>query len=224
MAQGFNLSSLRTRLISAFILIPVVLVILYTGGWPFITLLGAIAALSLYEWVKMAITCEKPESYYFLAGGSVYIPLCFVACYFLFQVTGFYWAMAFLFMVWGSDTGAYVFGKTFGGPKMAETISPNKTWAGMAGALVVPAVNGFVAVFLYSGVNDFQLSYALSIAGIGVFLGIAGQAGDLLISMLKRRAGVKDTGDLIPGHGGILDRIDSMLLAAPVFLGLMQLV
>ncbi|MGH1398342.1 MAG: phosphatidate cytidylyltransferase [Alphaproteobacteria bacterium] len=224
MAQGFDLSSLQIRLLSAAVLIPVVLVVLYTGGWPFITLLAGLAFLSLYEWGRMSFACDAPERYYFAGAGVLYIPASFVACYFVFQSFGFYWAMACLFMIWGSDTGAYVFGKTFGGPKLAEKISPNKTWSGFAGALLIPAVNGFVAVFIYSGVDGFQLGYALTIAAIGVALGLAGQAGDLLVSALKRRAGLKDTGDIIPGHGGVLDRIDSMLLAAPVFLILMSLV
>lgn len=210
----FNLKSLQTRSVSAAILIPAVLAILYFGGWPFILLLVTLAGLSVYEVIPL---CRKIEGWVqYLA--VPYILISFVCCYAIFESFGFYWAMAFLFMVWGSDTGAYVFGKTFGGPKMAESISPNKTWAGMGGALLVPVILGGIFMFLFQGVNDFSWAAASLMGLTGFFLGLAGQGGDLLISLLKRKADVKDTGDLIPGHGGLLDRIDSMLMAAPVYL------
>ena len=131
-------------------------------------------------------------------------------------------------MVWASDIGAYFFGKTFGGPKMAERISPNKTWAGMVGAMVVPALVLMIWPFLFKAgwgwdvmrgeeiVHVYPNVFSSLIVGLGV--GMAGQCGDLLISLFKRQAEVKDSGSLIPGHGGLLDRIDAMMLTAPLFL------
>ena len=125
-------------------------------------------------------------------------------------------------MVWGSDSGAYFVGKAIGGAKLAKSISPNKTWAGFIGALVMPALIGVIGLFILRGLDGFIGEQAFKIAFIGILIGVAGQTGDLLVSALKRKAGVKDTGQLIPGHGGLLDRVDSLMLAAPVYLLLMM--
>jgi len=216
-----NLQSLQTRSLSAAIIIPIVLLVLYFGGWPFILLLTLLGGVSLYEWGNASFACPKPQQYYYLGFGVLYVVAAFSCCYFIFEQLGFYWAMAFLFMVWSSDSGAYFMGKFIGGAKMAEKISPNKTWAGFGGALISPAIIGIVAVFLYKGVDGFTFIEASILALIGIVIGVTGQAGDLLVSSLKRQANIKDTGSIIPGHGGVLDRIDSMLLAAPFYLFLM---
>lgn len=220
----FNLKSLQTRTASAALLIPTVLGLVFLGGWPFIALLAVLSGISLYEWTGLALKCTERERLLLGGLGVFYIIGSFACCYFVFEILGFYWAFMFLFMIWGSDIGAYFTGKFIGGPKMAEGISPNKTWAGFLGAALSPALIGFVAVFLFKGVDGFSFYSAFAVAGFGILIGISGQAGDLVISAFKRRAGVKDTGNLIPGHGGLLDRIDSMLLAAPVFLLLMTIV
>lgn len=219
MLGRFNPESLQTRSVSAAILIPAVLAVLYFGGWPFVLFLMLLAGLSLYEWIDMSFKCQADQHKYgAIVFGLVYILGC-VTCFYLLPVTiGFYWTVAFLFMLWGSDTGGYVFGKAFGGPKMAKTISPNKTWAGFGGAVLTPAVLGAIAMFIYTGVDGFSVVGIVMMSIAGLCVGVAGQAGDLLVSVLKRKAGVKDTGKLIPGHGGLLDRIDSLLMAAPVFL------
>ncbi len=130
-------------------------------------------------------------------------------------------------MIWLSDIGAYFIGKTFGGPKLIEEISPNKTWSGFGGALLSPAIFALIWVIIFGFHDEFDHNswyILLPIVGvIGVATGAVGQAGDLLVSFIKRQANVKDTGALIPGHGGLLDRIDSMLLGAPVYLILITL-
>jgi phosphatidate cytidylyltransferase len=115
-----------------------------------------------------------------------------------------------LLIVWASDIGAYLAGRLFGGPRLAPRISPGKTWSGAIGGLVAAALVGVVAALL---VPDARV---LPAALLAACLGIASQTGDLLESALKRRFGVKDSGRLIPGHGGLLDRLDGMLLAAPL--------
>ena len=115
-----------------------------------------------------------------------------------------------LLVVWASDIGAYVVGRLLGGPKLAPALSPGKTWSGSVGGLVAAVLAGELAAhWLAPG----ALGRAGLLAGL---LGIASQAGDLLESGIKRRFGVKDSGHLIPGHGGLLDRLDGLLLAAPV--------
>lgn len=217
-AERFNLERLQTRSVSAAVMIIAVLAILYFGGWVFIALIGALAAVSLYEWAQLAFKCDKPTNYIYLAAGVPYVMGSFTCCFVIFEHLGFFWAMVFLLMVWGSDSGAYFVGKMIGGPKMAKVISPNKTWAGMGGAILAPALIGVFAMFLYKGIDGFSFMALAMMGASGIFIGVAGQVGDLVVSAFKRKAGVKDTGDLIPGHGGLLDRIDSMLLAAPVYL------
>jgi phosphatidate cytidylyltransferase len=119
------------------------------------------------------------------------------------------WLVLMVFLaVWATDTGALFSGNLIGGPKLAPTLSPNKTWAGFVGGVACAAlITGAVAAVLKTNVAAAAL--------FGVALALAGHAGDLFESMIKRRTGRKDSGGLIPGHGGVLDRIDSILFASP---------
>jgi phosphatidate cytidylyltransferase len=116
------------------------------------------------------------------------------------------WLMA---SVWATDTGAYFAGRLIGGPKLAPRLSPNKTWAGLTGAMVAAALVGWAAALL---VPQGPPARVLAAAGAG--LAIVAQAGDLLESWIKRHFGAKDSSRLIPGHGGLFDRVDGLLTAA----------
>jgi phosphatidate cytidylyltransferase len=111
--------------------------------------------------------------------------------------------------VWAYDTGAYLVGKRFGRRRFLTHLSPSKTYAGLIGGIV--ATTAVVGALLV-GLGEEPVQALL----LGPLVGLAAQAGDLAESMLKRAAGAKDSGTLIPGHGGILDRVDSFLFAAPV--------
>jgi phosphatidate cytidylyltransferase len=111
--------------------------------------------------------------------------------------------------VWTADTGALLFGRLIGGPKLVPVLSPNKTWAGFLGGTIAAAIGEAVYVGLLNG-------NVLQAIAFGIFLALAGHCGDLFESWVKRQFRAKNTGGLIPGHGGILDRIDSVLFAAPV--------
>jgi phosphatidate cytidylyltransferase len=115
-----------------------------------------------------------------------------------------------LLVVWASDIGAYMAGRAFGGPRLAPVISPGKTWSGAVGGLAGAAAVGVGAsAILGNGAPSWRpLAFA-------VLLGVISQAGDLFESQLKRHFGVKDSGSMIPGHGGLLDRLDAVLTAAP---------
>lgn len=113
--------------------------------------------------------------------------------------------------VWGADIGAYAAGKLVGGPRLLPAVSPNKTWAGLGGGLVLAVVFGLLAVV----VTDWRAP-STSVALAAAALGAAGLSGDLFESWLKRRFGVKDTGTLIPGHGGLFDRVDGLMAAVLV--------
>jgi phosphatidate cytidylyltransferase len=121
-------------------------------------------------------------------------------------------AMSLLAIVWAADVGAYAFGRWLGRTKLAPAVSPGKTWEGMAGGLLLSALAaGIAAVWL-----DVPVA---RLAALGVVTALVSVLGDLTQSMFKRNVGLKDSGKLLPGHGGVLDRIDSLTAAIPVFVG-----
>jgi phosphatidate cytidylyltransferase len=131
--------------------------------------------------------------------------------------SGTAWALTLLLVVWGYDTGAYLTGRWLGRRRLIDHISPAKTVEGLLG--------GLVASTLAAGIGSWLLGLpAWHPLVIGPLVGLAAQAGDLAESMLKRAADRKDSGGLIPGHGGMLDRVDSFLFAAPVLAGYALLV
>jgi phosphatidate cytidylyltransferase len=119
------------------------------------------------------------------------------------------WILLLVLGVWAFDTGAYLVGRRWGRARFLVHISPSKTYAGLAGGLVAATV---VVGLLLVGLGQAPLQALI----LGPLMGLAAQAGDLAESMIKRAAGAKDSGTLIPGHGGVLDRVDSFLFAAPV--------
>jgi len=128
------------------------------------------------------------------------------------------------FVVWTGDVVALYVGRAFGKRKLAPSISPNKTWEGSLGSVAGSVVITLLLILLAGGLTQHNvdwlpLSYpgpVLRWMGLAVLLNVAAQVGDLIESAIKRGAGVKDSGSLLPGHGGVLDRIDALLLAAPV--------
>ncbi|MFM8800896.1 MAG: phosphatidate cytidylyltransferase [Tagaea sp.] len=146
-----------------------------------------------------------------LAAGPVYIGAPIVALIWLrgddaAGLETILWLMA---CVWATDTGAYFFGRAIGGPKLAPAFSPNKTWAGLFGGMACSAGVAVPAVWL---VPAGPPAMALAVAGAAI--AVVAQAGDLLESFVKRRFGAKDSGTLIPGHGGLFDRVDGLLTAS----------
>ena len=118
-------------------------------------------------------------------------------------------AVVFLFaVVWGGDTGAFFIGRAIGGPKLWPAVSPKKTWAGGAGGLVAGVVAGLIVV----GVAGLPVT--AGVVAVAVLLSLAEQAGDLFESWVKRRFGAKDSGQIVPGHGGLMDRVDGLVFAA----------
>lgn len=207
--------SLMLRFASALVLIPVVLGLLWLGGVPFALLLAFGFVISVWEWRGLFTRHAGWAKVIFIALGVGVFALVTASLWGLRHDfdKGFKMIALVMGAIWASDIMAYMIGKYIGGPKLCPSISPNKTWAGLFGACLGP-----VMLFLLTLPTPWF--YALS----GVLFGLAGQAGDLSISLLKRRAGLKDTGALIPGHGGLLDRIDSFIFAIPLAYALMHLV
>ncbi len=121
------------------------------------------------------------------------------------------WVFLTLAATWLSDTGGYFFGKTFKGPKLFPAISPGKTWSGLAGCVVGATAGAFGAKFLL--LPSLSASDCLT---LGPIVAVIGQTGDLAESLFKRSHGVKDSGSILPGHGGLYDRIDALLWTAPI--------
>lgn len=144
-----------------------------------------------------------------LARGILYVGLpVFALLLIRHQPDGIVYAAWTLALVWATDIGAYFAGRAIGGPKLAPRISPAKTWAGLIGGMILATV--FAAAMHYAYLLPVRLVLATPL------LAVLAQMGDLYESHLKRRAGVKDSGSVIPGHGGVLDRLDGLVPVAPV--------
>jgi phosphatidate cytidylyltransferase len=145
------------------------------------------------------------------AGGVLYIGLPTLALLWLRNTSeGAALVLWLFFVVWATDTCAYFAGRTIGGPRLAPTLSPKKTWAGLGGGMLGAALVGGAFTLGRGGAVLWAAAFAAALA-------VVAQLGDLFESWLKRRVDVKDSGDLIPGHGGLLDRVDGLLFAAPAF-------
>jgi phosphatidate cytidylyltransferase len=143
--------------------------------------------------------------------GLVYLPCLLVHVSFLFQLPfGRKWVFLVLLVVMSADTAAYFVGSLIGRSKLYPAISPNKSWEGSIGGVVGSLLGAALAKFWFFP----ELSLVDVVLG-GILLSLSGQLGDLFESMLKRSFGVKDSGTMIPGHGGLLDRLDSLLFAFP---------
>ena len=161
--------------------------------------------------LQLPLALWRHESVIAHAGGILYIgiPALSLLLLRLAALHPLWLVLMLLIVIWATDTGALITGRVIGGPKLAPSWSPNKTWAGFIGGIVLACLGG-IAVAGLAGARPFPtIAFSMMIA-------IAAQMGDLFESYIKRRIGVKNTGGLIPGHGGVLDRIDSSLFAAPL--------
>lgn len=193
---------------------PAVYAIIYT--------VAVAVAIMLNSWLGIAITLvlatalvwfkAKGEAHRrLLTLGVPYIMIGVGSLMWIYYIAAFH-ILAFVLLIWSVDIGGYVVGKSVKGPKLAPRISPNKTWSGLLGGMAFAAVVlwGY-AYFL--GINDWRLAIA------GALLAVLEQIGDLIESAIKRYLGLKDSSTIIPGHGGVFDRIDGMIFTAPfVFL------
>ena len=216
-------SNLKLRICSSIILIPILLAIIWLGDVYFSTLMIITAIIMSFEWnnivthKKALLTTKTLRNW--LVAGIIYITIFCLSTLYLRNLDNGLTILCYLLVViWVTDIAAYGCGKTFRGPKILPIISPNKTWAGLIGALLF--------VLLFCTILAFYLFHAplLKIILIECLLVLLAQAGDFFESWIKRTFGVKDSSNIIPGHGGLLDRIDSLTFTAPALaiLALMQ--
>jgi phosphatidate cytidylyltransferase len=192
--------------VAVFAALPAAVLIAAWVGPALALLLLAIAAVVAVA-IAQGFSRERP-----LAFGIPYLGLGAVALIWLREPAGRGGinVIVLLLIVWASDIGAYVAGRAIGGPKLAPAISPGKTWSGAVGGLIAAAATGFAASAILShGAPTWRSG------GFAIVIGVISQLGDLFESQVKRHFGVKDSGNLIPGHGGLLDRLDAVLTAAP---------
>ena len=214
-------SNLTLRWISSLILAPIVLAITYFGGWAFVALWTLAACIVLWEWSVLARNSSSLASYVgWMVAGLLYAAVLALAPAILRgdPMLGFV-AIVFLFaVVWATDVFAYFAGRAFGGPKLMPSISPKKTWSGAAGGTLGALVAGLIVL----KVAGLQLTPA--VAAVALLLSVVSQAGDLLESAVKRHFNAKDASQLLPGHGGVMDRLDGFLTAvlAAALLGLLR--
>ncbi|APG62935.1 hypothetical protein LPB140_09205 [Sphingorhabdus lutea] len=212
MAEGKN-NDLKVRSISALFMMLIAGGALYAGGWFFGFFMAAAGIVILKEWMALSnkIATTFLGKFIWAICAIIYIGLA-VAAIILFRVKDDDWqaVLALISVVIATDVGAYFAGRSIGGPKLAPKISPNKTWAGLIGGMSAAGIIWVIFVsydFAPAG-GDFGIAVIFL---TGAFMAILAQGGDLLESWMKRRAGVKDSGNFIPGHGGLFDRADGMI-------------
>jgi phosphatidate cytidylyltransferase len=226
-------SDLGVRTLSAIVMVAVAGGALWIGGWVFTGFVVAVGLGVIWEWWGLASKIAKTPfgAAVWLAAGASYVGSAMVMLVGL-RTYSLASALIPIALVIAIDVGAYFVGRTFGGPKIAPSISPSKTWAGLVGGTTAAAVVIYLALQLVTALLnteparsdvaaegvwrfDFQ-QIALALA-VGAVAAVTAQAGDFFESWMKRRAGVKDSGALIPGHGGLFDRVDGLL--AVLFVG-----
>ena len=244
---------LKQRVLSALLLLPLPILVLYFGP-PWFEMLCAVSLATMgWEWEKlvlkrfsvlgmvMAVTgiCgvflleispviawilpavmtvvlyiivkkQQLEHQKLFAFGMLYSAYPIISLTFMLQNYGFISTIWLIGSVWAMDTGAYAFGKTIGGPKMCPKISPKKTWAGLIGGMLTAGAWGALCA------KFGESSVFMPVVVVSAILGVVSQGGDLFESWIKRYLNVKDSSNLIPGHGGIFDRMDALLAVAPI--------
>lgn len=168
--------------------------------------------LSIY-WVKSYPEYDGWYNVTLNGIGVILISAAVTAIYSVWQNSP-WWLMYLFLLVWGADSGAYFIGRKFGNKKLAPKVSPNKSVEGLYGGIVISMLIVITVTLLYLDISIPELLLFLILSVLTVFSSVL---GDLFESMIKRRAGIKDSGRILPGHGGVLDRIDSLLAAAPIF-------
>ena len=192
------------RTIAAVAMIAVALVAEFFGGYIFASLVAIIAGLMFVEWRRLT----DGWGVRWIVAGFLYALLPALSLLWLRDRAPQGMEMVFwIFVVtWTTDIGAYFAGRAIGGPKLAPKISPNKTWAGLTGGMVSAALAGWAW-------TDY-VDLPATLLWLAPLFAAAAQGGDLFESWLKRRAGAKDSGSILPGHGGILDRLDGLVVVA----------
>ena len=194
------------RILSSIILIPIALFFIIKGSFLFNFFIILCFFITAYEWHMMS----KKKSYYLF--GLIFLVFSFYTSFKLISFSGSYHYFLIVILICiSTDIGGYIFGKIFKGPKLTK-ISPNKTFAGMIGGYFL----SLISLAVITNLIDYQ-GTPIQFFLLTILISTVSQLGDILISYFKRLSKIKNTGKLIPGHGGLLDRIDGMIFAFPIY-------
>jgi phosphatidate cytidylyltransferase len=207
---------LQKRILSSFVLIPIAIFFIIKGTYFFNFFILICLFISIYEWLNMS---KKKE---YKIPGIFFLILSFYSAYYLrneFYGDYLYFIMIILICIF-TDIGGYIFGNIFKGPKLTK-ISPKKTYSGVVGGYLFSII--FMTLFFNYADDISEVTYIETTAKelslnnfiLTIFISTVSQVGDIIVSYFKRKSKIKDTGKIIPGHGGLLDRIDGMIFAFP---------
>ena len=201
-------NELKKRILSSIILIPIILIIIINGSFIFNLFLTICFARILYEWHMMI----KNKYYYYL--GIFFLIFSFYTIYKTYNLNNNHSDFLFVLLICiSTDIGGFVFGKLFKGPKLTS-ISPNKTYSGAIGGYIFSTLT-VTFFFKFSLLSPNKIDTLINTYVMIILISTVSQLGDILISYFKRLSNIKDTGKIIPGHGGLLDRADGMIFAFP---------
>ena len=203
---------LQKRILSSLILLPLSFFFIIKGSYLFNFFLFICFCLTIYEWHMMS----KRKIYYLT--GIIFLIFSFFLTYSLRNVSNEQSLLFFLFVITiciSTDVGGYIFGNLFKGPKLTK-LSPNKTYSGMIGSYFLAIISSLLLIKNSNLITGKTFDVTLELFVMVILISTTSQIGDLIVSFFKRLSKIKDTGNLIPGHGGLLDRIDGLLFAMPV--------
>ncbi|MEO0698820.1 MAG: phosphatidate cytidylyltransferase [Pseudomonadota bacterium] len=210
-------SDLPARLASAVVMVLIAGLALWIGGWFWIGFVALVAGLVLWEWNRLVRASDASAlgEVVWLFFGAVYVcgaALAMIQVRVSFDAVAV--ALIYILPIIAVDVGAYFVGRAVGGPRIAPSLSPSKTWAGLVGGALGASLVGIALIvfgFRSDMVGNVSVTAILLAIALGVVIAVIAQAGDFFESWMKRRAGVKDSSALIPGHGGVFDRVDGFL-------------
>lgn len=205
-------SDLGVRTASALVMLVVAGAAMWIGGRVLDVFIVAVTLACFSEFVRLVLKGfpALAERVVWIVAGTIYIGLAGA----MLTGIGSEFLLEIMLGVIATDVGAYFAGRTIGGPKIAPAISPSKTWAGLIGGAVLASIALSVEAYITADSAASMIRDVRAAAIFGVILAVVAQAGDFLESWLKRRAGVKDSSNLIPGHGGVFDRVDGLVAVA----------
>ena len=209
------LKEVEKRILSSIILIPIAIFFIIKGSVFFIFFLTILYLVTTYEWFKMS------KNFFLLQfAGIIFLSFSFYSTYTI-REEGFEFFLFIVIICIFTDIGGYMFGKIFKGPKLGS-ISPNKTYSGVIGSLIMSFISALIFIKYFEIDLIFNADNSILFLLI-LFISLISQIGDLIISFFKRKAKLKDAGKILPGHGGLLDRIDGLIFVMPVIYFLLLL-
>ena len=202
---------LQKRILSSIILIPLSFFFIIQGSFTFIFFLSLVLLVTSFEWLKMTNNKDLLR-----ALGLFFLFFSFYTAIYLRQFIGLNFFLFLIIVCIFTDIGGYLFGKIFKGPRLSK-ISPNKTYSGVFGSFFISLMSGIIYIKYLGKKSKILLDTdPIFVILLILFISTISQIGDLIISYFKRKAKLKDTGRILPGHGGFLDRIDGIIFVMPI--------